>query len=233
MPPVPGELIRRRLVAELAGRWDVAVTTVVAGAGFGRLTALAQAVRHNRRTRGVDAWISCEPGDEDADPLAAAAVRALGSPWAGLDPDTAVIGALQRVLPIPVCLVVDDVQELPEPSSAADLLASVVRRLPAHAHLALASRRPSPCPWPGCGPGDVFSTSPRTTLRSPPPRLASWAHTPGRPQASRAWPVGRRWFVSLCPPRRRYPPLPVGGGGRPLDGRRPAGTAGPRRVGHG
>ncbi len=140
-PPVPGELIRSRLVAQLAGRWDVAVTTVVAAAGFGKTTALAQAVRHNRaHPRGVDAWISCEPGDEDADRLAAVAVRALGSPWAGLDPDTAVIGALQRVSPIPVCLVVDDVQELPEPSSAVDLLASVVRRLPAHAHLVLASR---------------------------------------------------------------------------------------------
>ena len=69
LPPSPlrDELVRARLLDALAARFDVPVTAVVAGAGFGKTTALAQAIRANDAApRGIDAWVACEPGDEDA-----------------------------------------------------------------------------------------------------------------------------------------------------------------------
>ena len=59
-PRAAGELIRPRVVELLAQRWDVPITTVVAGAGSGKSIAVAQAVRHNALApRGLDAWASC------------------------------------------------------------------------------------------------------------------------------------------------------------------------------
>ena len=63
-PPSPllDELVRVRLVEALAGRFDVPITVVVAGAGFGKTTALAQAIRANDAApRGIDTWVACEP----------------------------------------------------------------------------------------------------------------------------------------------------------------------------
>jgi DNA-binding SARP family transcriptional activator len=142
-PAVAGELVRHRLVARLDDRWNRAVTTVVAGAGFGKSTVLAQAIRHNQaHPRGIDAWVSCEPGDEDADHLAGAVLRALDAPVVGPDPVAAIIGALGRTSPVPVCLVIDDTHELPAGCSSLALLGDVVRALPAHAHMVLAGREP-------------------------------------------------------------------------------------------
>ena len=45
--PVSGELVRAVLVERLQQRFSSPVTTVIAGAGFGKSTAVAQAVRHN------------------------------------------------------------------------------------------------------------------------------------------------------------------------------------------
>src|SRR5690242_17410443 len=60
------ELPRLRLVRLLEGRWDRAVTLLVAGAGFGKTTVLAQAVRaHQVAPRGIDVWVSCEAAYED------------------------------------------------------------------------------------------------------------------------------------------------------------------------
>lgn len=150
-PPLVAELARPRLVELLARRWDLPVITVVAGPGFGKSTALAQALRHNHsRARGLDAWISCEPGDEDAGRLREVILDALGLP-AGrgaseLGEADAIVAALRSTSPVPVCLVLDDVHELVARSSALEMLGEVVRRLPAHAHLLLASRRPIPLP---------------------------------------------------------------------------------------
>jgi len=64
----------------LSARFEVPITVMTAGAGFGKTTTLAQAVRANAASpRGVDAWIACEPGDEDATRLSAAMLAALGA----------------------------------------------------------------------------------------------------------------------------------------------------------
>ena len=56
----------QRLVRLLEGRWDRAVTLLVAGPGFGKTTVLAQAVRaHQAAPRGIDVWVSCEAAYED------------------------------------------------------------------------------------------------------------------------------------------------------------------------
>lgn len=146
--PFPGEIVRRLALDALGRRFDVAVTSVVAGAGFGKTTALAQAVRANLAgPRGNDAWVSCEPGDGHAGRLAAAIVSALGSELGtARDPLDAVLSALSQHAPVDVCVIVDDVHEVAPESSGADLLAGLVRRMPPHAHLVLAGRTPPPVP---------------------------------------------------------------------------------------
>ncbi len=142
-PPraLAGELLRPVLVERLAVRWQVAVTTVVAGPGFGKSTALAQATRqHAADPCGIESWITCEPGDEDARRLSAAICRAFGvyTPVAG--PLDAAVEALRACSPIESCLILDDLHELPPGSSGHRLVADLVTRLPAGAHLVLSGR---------------------------------------------------------------------------------------------
>ncbi|MEU4558690.1 BTAD domain-containing putative transcriptional regulator [Actinoplanes sp. NPDC023936] len=143
-PPraISGEILRARLIDRLAARWDVPVTTVVAGPGFGKSTALAQAMRrHAADPRGVEAWVTCEPGDEDARRLAAAVCRAFDVPAPAVAPLDAVLEALRAASPIETCLFLDDCHEIPAGSSGERLIADLVRHLPAGAHLLLSGRR--------------------------------------------------------------------------------------------
>ena len=142
-PPhaIAGETLRTHLVDRLAARWETPVTTVVAGPGFGKSTALAQAARwHAADPRGLESWVTCEPGDEDARRLAAAIGRAFGvaaSPAAPLD---LVLEALRACSPIETCLILDDVHEVTPGSSGHRLIADLIPRLPAGAHLVLCGR---------------------------------------------------------------------------------------------
>lgn len=146
-PPLPDELGRPALVGRLAQRWNVPVTVVVAGPGFGKSTSLAQAVRAGAACPvGDDAWLTCEPRHERAADLAAAIVAALDGDQTVRDPLAAILDALRLHAPLDVCLVLDDVHHLGGESSAARLLGDVVRRLPSNAHLVLASRTPPPIP---------------------------------------------------------------------------------------
>lgn len=123
------------------------VTVVVAGAGFGKTTALSQAIRANDAApRGIDAWVACEPGDEDADRLSRAMLDALGAPsrdGGGID---RVLGALGATVPLDVCIFIDDLHELPTKSAGERFVCDLAARLPPHAHLVLASRDPVPIP---------------------------------------------------------------------------------------
>src|SRR5690349_2326860 len=72
------ELPRLRLVRLLEGRWDRAVTLLVAGPGFGKTTVLAQAVRaHQVAPRGIDVWVSCQAAHEDPACFATALLGAM------------------------------------------------------------------------------------------------------------------------------------------------------------
>jgi DNA-binding SARP family transcriptional activator len=142
-PPaaVAGEVTRGRLLSVLTERFERPVTTLVAGAGFGKTTLLAQAMRQNLSAPvGVDAWVSCRPDDEDPLQFAAACCRAIGA-----DRTTAtgrgsdVIAAMRQISPIDVCLMIDDVHQLAGPGSHA-VLAGIIRHLPSNGHLVLSGR---------------------------------------------------------------------------------------------
>src|SRR6478672_3932773 len=81
------ELPRLRLVRLLEGRWDRAVTLVVAGPGFGKTTVLAQAVRaHQAAPRGIDVWLSCAAAYEDPVCFATALLDALSADGRAREP---------------------------------------------------------------------------------------------------------------------------------------------------
>ena len=135
------------MLDSLAARFDVPVTVLVAGAGFGKTTALGQAIRANGASpRGIDAWIACEPGDEDDGRLAAAILSTLdATPRRGSNVER-ILDALRGVAPVDVCLILDDLHELPAMSTGLELIRDLAARLPAHAHLVLSSREPVPIP---------------------------------------------------------------------------------------
>jgi DNA-binding SARP family transcriptional activator len=144
---LPAEVLRTRLVSALTARFDRPVTSIVAGAGFGKTTLLAQAMRQNlAEPLGIDGWVSCQPDDQDPDCFVAACCRA-----AGTEPDVSggrsadVVAAMRDMSPIDVCLVIDDVHELIGSQSEA-LLADVTRRLPGNGHLVLSGRAPIDVP---------------------------------------------------------------------------------------
>src|SRR5690349_13016841 len=86
-PALARELARPHLVRRLADRWEVPVTVVVAGAGFGKSTLLAQACRADAAAPpGIQAWVSCDRDDDRDATLAAAIHAAIGGGAAGRDP---------------------------------------------------------------------------------------------------------------------------------------------------
>jgi LuxR family transcriptional regulator, maltose regulon positive regulatory protein len=142
------EIPRLRLVRLLEGRWDRPVTLLVAGPGFGKTTVLAQAVRaHQVAPRGIDVWVSCQAAHEDPACFAMALLDAMsvdgrprGSGRLAAPGPREVVDALIRRAPLEVCLLLDDVHEIPPGSPGAALLGEVTRTLPATAHLVLSGR---------------------------------------------------------------------------------------------
>jgi len=142
------EIPRLRLVRLLEGRWDRPVTLLVAGPGFGKTTVLAQAVRaHQAAPRGIDVWLSCEAAYEDPVCFATALLDALSADGRARKPGRRVapgpreiVGALISRAPLEVCLLLDDVHEIPAGSPGAAFLREVARTLPATAHLVLSGR---------------------------------------------------------------------------------------------
>jgi DNA-binding SARP family transcriptional activator len=116
--------------------------TVVAPAGFGKTTLLAQAVGENvLLPRGIDVWLSCEPADAEGASLLAGIGEALGAKGDGLDH---VVAAVWSRSPLPVALVLDDVHEIPPGSDGAALLDQLLVALPENGHLVLAGRTEPP-----------------------------------------------------------------------------------------
>jgi DNA-binding SARP family transcriptional activator len=137
-------------------RWDRRVTVLAAGPGFGKSSLLVQAIDENALApRGDDHWLGCDAGDGDhrtlADGLAGAlraAVPRVHEP-AGAGPSelgAALADTVWRSAPRQVCLVLDDVHEVPADSPAAGLLATLVEALPTNGHLVLAGRQEPPVP---------------------------------------------------------------------------------------
>jgi LuxR family maltose regulon positive regulatory protein len=157
-PPVrPALVSRRALVERLATSDDVPIASVVAPAGYGKTTLLAEwAQRDDSRV----AWLSLDRTDNDPGvllPYAAAALDRVEP----IEPD--LVGALARKHTItagaarlagamarmeqPVTLVLDHFEVL-ENDECLDTIAELALHLPAGARLALASRTEPPLPLP-------------------------------------------------------------------------------------
>jgi DNA-binding SARP family transcriptional activator len=142
------ELTRLRLLRRLDERWEHTVTVVSAGPGFGKTTLLAQAVRaHQLEPRGLDVWVSCSAEHERSERLALAILQAISpgrpapkQPGGQFPGARDVLAELVAQAPMEVCLILDDVHEIPAGSPGADLLATVLRTLPTTVHLLLSGR---------------------------------------------------------------------------------------------
>lgn len=135
------EVVRTRVLALLQSRWDRRLTTVVAGAGFGKSTAIAQAMRANKVSpRGVEVRVSCRFGCETPDRLVASVAEGLGVELpAGTSPLGRMQAAITDQAPVPVVVIVDDSELLPK--SVAELLEQLVQSAPTNLHLVLVGRR--------------------------------------------------------------------------------------------
>ncbi|HKE74637.1 MAG TPA: BTAD domain-containing putative transcriptional regulator [Acidimicrobiales bacterium] len=142
-PTIGHDVVRTAVLDLLDQRWDATVTTVRAGAGFGKSIALGQAVRANRAApRGVEGWVSCS-GCEDPARLAAAVRRAFGTgdaPHTAGGPPAQVREAAAALAPVDAVLVLDDAEALAGRPGCVALLTDLVRNPPANLHLVLAGR---------------------------------------------------------------------------------------------
>lgn len=151
VPPTPRRtlVVRERLVAQLRERFSRRVVVVVAPAGFGKTTLLAQSVADAAATSGtVDVWFSCLSDDEAGTSLADGLCRALGiepqpSAEAAVD---ALAESIWHQAPAQVAIVVDDVHLIGGGSPGAGVLARLVAALPHNGHVVLAGRTPPPVP---------------------------------------------------------------------------------------
>ena len=139
-PNVAHAVVRSRVLGRLDARWDRTVTTVVAGAGFGKSVALGQALRANMaRPRGIEGWVSCRTGCESPERLAAAVEAAFGAGPGQGPPLARLLTVVTDRAPLHVSLVLDDVELLPDAATA--LVDELLRRAPANLHVVLCGRR--------------------------------------------------------------------------------------------
>jgi LuxR family transcriptional regulator, maltose regulon positive regulatory protein len=152
VPPLrPGQVRRTSLVDKLRGSRDTRLVSVVAPAGYGKTTLLAQWTKRDRRPF---AWVSLDDADNDpvvlltyvaaaldaAQPIDPNVFRGLNAPgdslWSvGLPRLGAALSTRKR----PSVLVLDDVQELSS-SQALDALASLALLVPPGSQLVLSGR---------------------------------------------------------------------------------------------
>ncbi len=139
------EVVRQPLIDALAERWNRSLVLVEAPGGWGKSTAIAQAIRDNASDpTGLDVYVACGFDDADAPALAATIRDALGVA-APLPRDVdgmagAVASAMAGRSPVEVCLVLDDVHRIADDDSSAELLRALVPRLPRNGHLVVAGR---------------------------------------------------------------------------------------------
>ena len=140
-PTVAHAIVRSSVLDRLEARWDRTVTTVVAGAGFGKSVAIGQAMRANRaRPRGIEGWVSCRAGCESPERLAASVEAAFGAPDGGRrTPLSRLYAVFADQAPLHVSLVLDDIELLSDAGAA--VLDDLLRRAPSNLHLVLSGRR--------------------------------------------------------------------------------------------
>ena len=124
---------------------------IVAAAGFGKTTLLAQAVQENALSPlGEDRWLTCQRDDSALSFLASGAFAALGvTVPIPDDPRKAAVAtaeAMWSAAPRHVALILDDVHLVDPTSPGGCFLRDLVEELPRNGHLVIASRPPLPLP---------------------------------------------------------------------------------------
>ncbi|HUH08652.1 MAG TPA: tetratricopeptide repeat protein, partial [Egibacteraceae bacterium] len=162
-PAVPPSLVARpALMARLDDGLSRRLTTVVAGAGFGKSTLLSAWIQQHR-----GAWYTLDSADSDLNTFARgmlaslrrlmpdmstdldAAVSAAQGPEADAPARAdAVAASLAEVLhdqpAAPLLIVLDDLHELSPETGAVRLIEALCRQTPAWVHIAVTSRAPLP-----------------------------------------------------------------------------------------
>jgi len=142
-------MLRPRLLDRLRKRFARNVTVVVAPAGFGKSTLLAQAVAENDLSpEGRDVWLSCSADHVVASALMASLCDAFGivAPPSFEGAVDAVVDACWHHSPTQVALLFDDVHEIAAGSPGAEVLARLLDALPGNAHVVLSGRQQPPLP---------------------------------------------------------------------------------------
>lgn len=138
--PQHGVIDRPRLLARLRRRFDVPVTALVAGAGFGKSVLLRQALLDNQQApRGVDCWVPLGRADARATSLVESIGRAAGVHLDPAEPAGIGAGLVDRLGP-GACLVLDDVHRVPDDSAGGHVLAELVETLPSGLTVLVAGR---------------------------------------------------------------------------------------------
>src|SRR5262245_5884583 len=159
-PPREGVLLRPDLQAQLSEVRLHPLSLVIAPAGYGKTTLLAQWVQELARTRAPVCWLTLDRGERDPAMLLAYLIRAfqaitptLGAEaWrvlssaANLDRDWPLIagalcGDLQRKLPTATFLFLDDVHLVADSAVIGQVLGYILRAAPPTLHIVMAARR--------------------------------------------------------------------------------------------
>lgn len=145
-PPSPSFqlLERQRLIDTLERRWDARVLSVVAGPGFGKTSLLANVWKRPLPPNASQVWLACEPADESAEELGAGVAGALGLP--SNFSLRAILDELWSRTPSQVCVMFDDVHEVPAASPGAQWLSTFVADMSSNVHVVMASRDVLPVP---------------------------------------------------------------------------------------
>jgi LuxR family maltose regulon positive regulatory protein len=155
-PARPGIVDRVGLVERLLGSDAVPVVYVVAPAGYGKTTLLAQWAQRTAHRVG---WVSVDQRDNDpavlltyvavaldrVEPIDPRIVRGLAGPGASIVGAVARLAAAMATMTGPVALVLDHL-ELLENQECLDVMAELAAQLPAGSRLLLASRARPPLP---------------------------------------------------------------------------------------
>jgi LuxR family maltose regulon positive regulatory protein len=157
-PPIRSGIVTRSRVAErLRAAETASVVSIVAPAGYGKTTVLAQwAATKAPRV----AWLSVDDRDNDpavlltylavavdrVEPIEARIFRSLALPGAGVA-DVARLGSAIAAMHRPIAIVLDNAEALVS-RECQDMVAELSIRLPAASQIALASRRELPLPVP-------------------------------------------------------------------------------------
>ncbi len=134
-------IARPRVAVALAQRFEHRLTTVVAPAGYGKTTALAQAVRSNALDPiGQDIWLGASEADADPVSLLTGLLESCGLEGVGdIEADLSTLGDhVWRLAPERVALIIDDTHHLTDACSAT--LEALLTTLPTNGHVLLSGR---------------------------------------------------------------------------------------------